>query len=90
VKARVKMFAMVWPVGRPPFHERPALNFRSNAELSFQMLAVARGHWPAPQDVAIDVHAQEIIVNGVVRGKFSLHEPRPARAADVALPGVGA
>lgn len=90
MKARVKMFAMVWPVGRAPFHERPDLHFRSNAELVTQMLAVARRHWPAPQQVAIDVHAKEIIVNGVVRGEFSLHEPRTADVPGTGLPGLGA
>lgn len=88
MKARTKMFAMVWPVGKPPFHERPDLHFRSNAELSAQMLVVAKRHWPAPQQVVIDVHAKEIIVNGITRGKFSLHEPRSPRALDEALPGV--
>lgn len=90
MKARVKMFAMVWPVGKPPFRERPDLHFRSNAELSAQMLVVAKRHWPEPQQVAIDVHAKDIIVNGVIRGKFSLHEPRAARSREMALPGVGA
>lgn len=90
MKTRVKMFAMVWPVGKPPFHERPDLHFRSNNELAAQMLIVARRHWPEPQQLAIDVHAKEIIVNGTTRGKFSLHEPRPPKTADVALPGVGA
>lgn len=88
MKARVKMFAMVWPVGKPPFHERPDLQFRSNNELAAQMLVVARRHWPEPQQLAIDVHAKEIIVNGVTRGKFSLHEPRANNAVDEALPGV--
>ena len=40
VKARIKRFAVVWPVGRPPFKDRAELHYRDNKELADQLADV--------------------------------------------------
>lgn len=85
MKARIKRFAVVQPIGHRPYKDRADLNFRDNAELSAQLLTYARSKWPAPQTLAVDVHAQQIIVNGSPAANFSIHEYRPQPVAGVAL-----
>lgn len=85
MKARVKMFAVVQPIGHRPYKDRADLHFRDNNELSAQLLTYARFKWPAPQALAVDVHAKQIIVDGTPRANYSLHEYRPAPTPGVAL-----
>lgn len=85
MKARIKRFAVVQPIGHRPFKDRADLHYRDNAELSAQLLVFARSKWPLPQTLAIDVHAQQVLVDGVPRANYSIHEYRPRPLAGVAL-----
>ena len=85
MKARIKRFAVVQPIGHRPYKDRADLNFRDNAELTAQLLTYARSKWPAPQALAVDVHARQIIVDGTPRANYSIHEYRPQPVAGVAL-----
>lgn len=76
MKARKKLFAVVQPIGHRPFKDRADLHFRDNTELQAQLATFARTKWPAPQRIAVDVHARQIIVNGTPRANYSLHEYR--------------
>lgn len=76
MKARVKRFAVVHPVGRAPFKDRAELCFRDNKELADQLATYARTKWPHPQRIQVDVHAGHILINGAHRANFSLHEHR--------------
>lgn len=84
MKARIKRFAVVQPIGHRPYKERADLHYRDNAELTSQLLTYARSKWPAPQKLAVDVHAKQIIVDGSPRANYSIHEYRaPALAGAV-------
>jgi hypothetical protein len=76
VKARIKRFAVVHPVGHAPYRERADLHYRDNKELVAQLTTYARGKWPVPQTIQIDVHAKHILINGEHRANFSIHEYR--------------
>ncbi|WP_115790018.1 hypothetical protein [Arthrobacter silvisoli] len=89
-KARVKRFAVVRPIGTKPFPERPELCYRDNRELTEQLGNFAKQKWPAPQQVTVDVFAEQIIVDGRVAGDYSLHEHHSGADRTEALPGVGA
>ncbi|WP_426302749.1 hypothetical protein [Arthrobacter sp. R-11] len=89
-KARVKRFAVVQPINHRPFKERADLHYRDNGELTAQLTTFARRKWPHPQRVAIDVHAQQILVDGRHAANYSLHEYRGPADLTEALPGVGA
>lgn len=78
MKARIKRFAVVQPIGRRPYKDRAALHFRDNLELSAQLATYARSKWPLPQQIAVDVHAKQIIVDGTPRANYSIHEYRNA------------
>lgn len=80
-KTRIKRFAVVQPIGHRPFKDRADLHFRDNTELQAQLLTFARSKWPAPQALAVDVHAKQIIVNGTPRARYSIHEYRTPVAA---------
>jgi hypothetical protein len=82
VKARKKLFAVVQPIGHRPFKDRADLHFRDNTELQAQLATFARMKWPAPQRIAVDVHARQIIVNGTPRANYSLHEYRTPVAGE--------
>lgn len=84
-KTRIKRFAVVQPIGHRPFREVAALHYRDNGELSAQLVTYARSKWPAPQALAVDVHAKQIIVDGTPRANYSIHEYRPAPTPGVAL-----
>jgi hypothetical protein len=85
VKARIKRFAVVQPIGHRPYKDRADLHFRDNNELQAQLLIFARSKWPAPQALAVDVHARQIIVDGTPRANYSLHEYRPTPTPGMAL-----
>ena len=85
MKARIKRFAVVQPIGHRPYKDRADLHYRDNTELTAQLLTYARSKWPAPQALAVDVHARQIIVNGSPAANFSIHEYRPQPVAGVAL-----
>lgn len=85
MKARIKRFAVVQPIGHRPYKDRADLHFRDNTELTAQLLTYARSKWPAPQALAVDVHAHQIIVDGTPRANFSIHEYRSQPVAGVAL-----
>jgi len=89
-KARVKRFAIVQPIGHRPFKEHADLHFRDNHELTTQLCTYAMRKWPAPQRVAVDVHAKQILVDGRAVANYSLHEYRTAEDHAAELPGVGA
>ena len=76
MKARIKRFAVVQPIGHRPSKDRADLHYRDNIELQAQLLTYARSKWPAPQALAVDVHAKQIIVDGTPRANYSLHEYR--------------
>jgi len=76
VKTRVRRFAVVHPVGKPPFKDRAELHYRDNKELADQIAMYARSKWPMPQQIAVDVHAQHILINGQHRASYSIHEHR--------------
>lgn len=82
-KARVQRFAVVQPIGHRPFKDHANLDYRDNGELATQLIMYARGKWPAPQQVTVDVHARQIIVDGTPRANYSIHEYRPSS------PGAG-
>ena len=77
------MFAVVQPIGHRPFKDRADLHFRDNAELQAQLTTYARSKWPAPQALAVDTHAKQIIVNGIPSANYSLHEYRRHVAGEV-------
>ena len=81
MKARIKRFAVVQPIGHAPFRERADLHYRDNNELAAQLTTYARGKWPLPQKLAVDIHARQIIVDGTPRANFSIHEYRLVPAA---------
>ncbi|WP_160665376.1 hypothetical protein [Pseudarthrobacter sp. ATCC 49987] len=83
MKARVKRFAVVQPIGHRPYKDRADLHFRDNLELSAQLATYARSKWPAPQMIAVDVHAKQIIVDGSPRANYSIHEYRSPATAGV-------
>ena len=85
MKTRIKRFAVVQPIGHRPYKDHADLHFRDNSELTAQLLTYARSKWPVPQQLAIDVHAKQIIVNGTPRANYSLHEYRPQVVAGVPL-----
>lgn len=76
MKARIKRFAVVQPVGRAPFRDHAELHFRDNKELAVQLQTFCRAKWPVPQEIKVDVHAKQVLVNGVHRANFSIHEHR--------------
>lgn len=76
MKARIKRFAVVHLVGKPPFRERAELHYRDNKELADQIATYARTKWPMPQRIQVDVHAQHILVNGRHSASYSIHEHR--------------
>ena len=76
-KTRIKRFAVVQPIGHRPYKDHADLHFRDNAELTAQLLTFARSKWPVPQSLAVDTHAQQILVDGTPRANYSLHEYRP-------------
>lgn len=76
MKARIRRFAVVHPLGRAPFRDRPELHYRDNKELAEQLTQYARTKWPAPQRIQIDVHAKHILINEVHRASYSIHEHR--------------
>jgi hypothetical protein len=80
-KARIKRFAIVQPIGHAPYKERADLDFRDTGELATQLAMYARGKWPYPQRIDVDVHAKQIIVDGTPRANFSIHEYRPTPGA---------
>jgi len=82
VKARIKRFAIVQPVGHRPFKDRAELHYRDNRELTEQLATYCRAKWPMPQKIQIDTHAGHVLVDGVHRANFSIHEHRAP-----ALPG---
>ena len=84
MKARIKRFAVVQPIGHRPYKDRADLHYRDNTELTAQLLTYARSKWPAPQALAVDVHARQIIVDGTPRANYSIHEYRPQPVAGVA------
>lgn len=77
MKARLKRFAIVQPVGHRPFKDRAQLHYRDNSELAKQLALYCRTKWPMPQKIQIDVHAGHVLVDGAHRANFSIHEPRP-------------
>lgn len=83
MKARIKRFAVVQPIGHRPYKEHADLHFRDNSELAAQLLTYARSKWPAPQALAVDVHAKQIIVDGTPRANYSIHEYRARPVAGV-------
>jgi hypothetical protein len=85
VKARIKRFAVVQPIGHRPFREVAALHYRDNNELAAQLKTYARSKWPEPQVLAVDVHARQVIVDGTPRANYSIHEYRPNVTPGVAL-----
>lgn len=80
-KPRIKRFAIVQPIGKPPYRDRANLDYRDNAELSMQLVMYARGKWPMPQKVTVDIHTKQILVDGTARANYSLHEYRPTTGA---------
>jgi len=76
VKARIKRFAVVWPVGRAPFKDRAELHYRDNKELADQLATFCRSKWRMPQRIDIDVHAGHVLINGAHCASFSIHEHR--------------
>lgn len=76
MKARIKRFAVVHPVGKPPFKDRAELHYRDNKELVDQLTRYCRTKWPLPQRIAVDTHAEHILVNGAHCASYSLHEHR--------------
>lgn len=83
MKARIKRFAVVQPIGQKPYRERADLHFRDNLELATQLAIYARSKWPVPQKIAVDVHSEQIIVDGTPRANFSIHEYRRPAIAGV-------
>lgn len=83
MKARIKRFAVVQPIGHRPYKDHADLEFRDNNELATQLLTYARFKWPVPQKLAVDVHAKQIIVDGTPRANYSLHEYRLPAVAGV-------
>lgn len=75
-RTRVKRFAIVQPVGHRPYKDRAALHFRDNKELATQLSTYARSKWPVPQEIQVDLHAKQILVDGQHRANFSIHEYR--------------
>lgn len=76
MKARVKRFAVIQPVGHKPYREHAELHYRDNKELAAQLTTFCRSKWPMPQKIVIDVHAQHVLVNGQRAANFSIHEHR--------------
>jgi hypothetical protein len=76
VKARVKKFAVIQPVGHAPYKDRANLHYRDNLELTAQLTTYARTKWPVPQQISVDLHTKQILVDGQHRANFSIHEPR--------------
>ncbi|MFM9430032.1 hypothetical protein [Arthrobacter sp. MP_2.3] len=76
MKARVKRFAIVHPVGHRPYRDRAELNYRDNKELASQLATYARSKWPVPQQISVDIHSAQILVDGRHRANFSIHEHR--------------
>lgn len=76
-KARIQRFAVVQPIGHRPFKQHADLDYRDNGELATQLTMYARSKWPMPQTVTVDTHSKQILVDGVPRANYSLHEYRP-------------
>jgi len=76
MKARIKRFAVIQPVGKAPYKDRANLHYRDNQELTAQLATFARTKWPLPQQISVDLHARQILVDGQHRANFSIHEPR--------------
>lgn len=76
MKARIKRFAVIQPVGHAPYKDRANLDYRDNKELTAQLATYARTKWPVPQQISVDLHARQILVDGQHRANFSIHEPR--------------
>jgi len=91
MKARIRRFAVVHPVGRKPFRDRPELTFRDSKELADQLITYCRSKWPMPQKIQVDTHAAHVLINGVHRASYSLHESREAagRAAGFTTEELG-
>ncbi|MCT9624312.1 hypothetical protein HWD94_04130 [Pseudarthrobacter equi] len=86
MKARKKRFAVVHPVGRKPFRDRPELTYRDSKELADQLAVYCRAKWPLPQRIQVDVHAAQILINGAHRASYSLHESREAAGRAAGFP----
>ncbi|MEE2568582.1 hypothetical protein V1638_04115 [Pseudarthrobacter sp. J64] len=95
----VECFAVVQPMGRKPFREKPELRFRENRDLQNQLATFAKNTWyPRAGNVVVEVRRKtvekqvtitgEIIVDKIPVARYSLH-PHVEQPMDQALPGVG-
>lgn len=76
MKARIKRFAVIHPVGHRPYKDRAELHYRDNKELASQLATYARSKWPVPQKINVDLQSNQILVDGQHRANFSIHEHR--------------
>lgn len=73
---RTRLDAYVNPKGHRPFKEPARLDFRDKAEQKAQLIGYARSRWPKARQIAIDLNAQEIVIDGRPAANFALYQPK--------------
>ena len=80
MKARVRKFALIQRVGKPPRKKKAELHFRVNRGRHGQLTTACRTTWPAPKVIHVEVHTGKtegnILVNLVHVANYSIHDYR--------------
>ncbi|ALV43135.1 hypothetical protein AU252_19855 [Pseudarthrobacter sulfonivorans] len=100
MKARIKRFAVVQPVGHRPLKEYPDLEFRDARELSDGMTTWLKWFWQNRSKADVDIDAYridvsvksktegQILLNGDIWANYSLHIHRGTPEWNAAAQGA--
>lgn len=75
MSGRTKARAYIQPKGTRHYREPAELNYRSNRELTTQLVAFARTKWPTAKRVEVDLNAKEILIDGRAAANFAIYQP---------------
>ncbi len=88
MKARIKRFAVVQPVGHRPLKDYPELQFRDARELADGLATWLKWYWQNRSKAEVDIDAYridvsvksktegQIMLNGTIWANYSLHVHR--------------
>lgn len=100
MKARIKRFAVVQPIGHRPYKHYPDLEFRDARELADGLTTWLKWFWQNKTTTDIDVEAQridvsvksktegQIMLNGTIWANYSLHVHRGTPEWNAAAAGA--
>lgn len=75
VSGRTKARAYIQPKGTRHYRDPAELDYRSNRELTAQLVAFARTKWPTAKRVEVDLNAKEILIDGRAAANFAIYQP---------------